>query len=209
MGRTGGIGRRMELVSMDPYFSDISIALYLQETSEGPAYLVHTYSAVEGAAERVEFAKRAMGALGAMERTPAGLLRFPCREGHEFPIKRLFLEACKIAPGESVEVRPMHVFDKKAGCQIAVRSLGGGVYQVHGEGEGERVDRRVRLIAGGLMKLGEMEPQESDRVTFSCGESHDSLVGLLLVRAPNVRAAFREQEAAATRGVLAAPSQQS
>ena len=43
---------------------------------------------------------------------------------------------------------------------------------------------------------------------FACGHDHDELVGLLLGRALNVRAAMREAEAAAARGVLAAPSAQ-
>ena len=37
---------------------------------------------------------------------------------------------------------------------------------------------------------------------------HGALIGLLLVRAPNVRAALREYEEVASRGTLAAPSQQ-
>ena len=48
----------------------------------------------------------------------------------------------------------------------------------------------------------------SGKVAFPCGHAHDALIGLLLKRAPNVRAVLREQEAALTRGVLAAPSQQ-
>jgi hypothetical protein len=193
---------------MDPHFSDISIALYRQETDEGTAYLIRTYSAVDGVAERIEFAKQAMATLGTMESTNSGLLRFPCHEGHGFSVKRLFLEACKIVPDSLVEVRPMDIFDKKADCQIVVSSLGKGVYKVHGEGKGKRVDSRVRLIIGGLMKLGEMEERGIGLVAFPCGRSHDSLVGLLLVRALNVRAVFREEEAGAARGVLAAPSQQ-
>ena len=78
------------------------------------------------------------------------------------------------------------------------------------DGEGRRADRRISTIAGGLMKLGEMDEVDGtlDKVAFPCGHSHDALLGLLLVRAPNVRAIVREQEMAATRGVLAAPSQQ-
>jgi hypothetical protein len=45
-------------------------------------------------------------------------------------------------------------------------------------------------------------------VSFPCGERHDALVGLLLVRAQNLRAALREEELTATRGILAAPSAQ-
>ena len=60
------------------------------------------------------------------------------------------------------------------------------------------------------MKLAEMDEVSGtlDQVVFPCGQVHDALVGLLLVRAPNVRAVLREQEAVASRGVLAAPSQQ-
>ena len=208
MGETLEIGRRIELVSMDLHYRDISIALYLQEGKEGPAYLVHTYSSLEGVQKRLEFAKEAMQELGGLEATGDGLLRFPCGEAHEVPIKRLFIEACKIDPSETAEARPMQIFDKKAGCNVMVTSPEKGVYEVKAEGVGERVDKRVELITGGLIKLGAMEDRRVDQVAFSCGHRHDSLVGLLLIRAPNVRAVIREQEAAASRGILAAPSQQ-
>ena len=49
---------------------------------------------------------------------------------------------------------------------------------------------------------------DGDQVRFPCGSDHHELIGLLMVRALNVRGALREQEAAAARGVLSAPSQQ-
>jgi hypothetical protein len=55
------------------------------------------------------------------------------------------------------------------------------------------------------MSKSETEPAQ---VAFACGQSHDALVGLLLVRALNVRAVLREEEVQATRGTLAAPSTQ-
>ena len=48
MSHTPFIGRRIELVSMDPHFHDISIGLYVQSRDGKPAYLVHTYSGKEG-----------------------------------------------------------------------------------------------------------------------------------------------------------------
>ena len=62
-------------------------------------------------------------------------------------------------------------------------------------------------MKNGLRKLAEMEDR-GDILAFSCGQSHDPLIGLLLPRALNVRATLREEEAAATRGVLVAPSAQ-
>ena len=60
------------------------------------------------------------------------------------------------------------------------------------------------------MKLAEVEADAADdtRVRFGCGADHDALVALLLPRAVNVRSALREQELAASRGVLLAPSAQ-
>ena len=72
------------------------------------------------------------------------------------------------------------------------------------------MERRVATIARGLIRLGEMEEvaDQPNQVRFGCGYSHDALIGLLLVRAPNVRTAMREVEAMASRGVLSAPSTQ-
>jgi hypothetical protein len=208
MGRTVDIGSRIELVPMDPHFHDISLALYRQERESGPEFLVHTYSGLEGASLRVESVRQAMIALGGMESTPDGLLCFPCGAAHELACKRLFLEACKLDPSQPYTARPLRVFDKKADCDIAVSSLGDGVYRVGAASTGKNVERRVSAIAGGLIKLGQMEDQAEDQVAFSCGQGHDPLVGLILVRAPNVRAVMREQEQSASRGVLSAPSQQ-
>lgn len=210
MGQTVDIGKRIELVPMDPHFHDITIALYQQGSDESPLFLVHTYSQMEGAQERIQFAIEAMTRLGNLVVTANGMLQFPCGSGHQLACRRAFLESCKLSPNDSVEPRPLQILDKKSGLTITVDSLGEGIYQVKTDGEGRRADRRISAIAGGLMKLGEMEEVDGtlDKVAFPCGDSHDALVGLLLVRAPNVRAIVREQEMAASRGVLAAPSQQ-
>ena len=49
MGKTIDLGRRIELVPMDPHFHNISIALYRQEAGDGPVFQVHSYSNQEGA----------------------------------------------------------------------------------------------------------------------------------------------------------------
>ena len=206
MARTVDVGSRIELVPMDPHFHDISIALCQQAHENGPEFLVHTYSGLSGAAQRIESVARSMVTLGGMELTASGRLRFPCGAEHALACKRLFIEACKLESSEAAAVRPLQIFDKKAACNIKVASLGDGAYQVAAEHEGQ--DRRVAAVAGGLIKLGQMEDQATDQVAFPCGLAHDALLGLLLVRAPNVRAVLREQEQSSTRGVLAAPSQQ-
>ena len=217
MRRVVDIGRRIELIPIDPHFHDITIGLYRQRTIDAttgknfPAFLVHTYSQVSGAVERIENVMQAMQTLGGMLRTPAGLLYFACNNAHEAACRRVFLEACKLTPNTLIEPRPLNILDKKSQLTITVDSIGKGAYRVTADGKGRGAARRISAIAGGLMKLGEMESSETDSkdtVAFACAQSHDALIGLLLMRAPNVRVVLREEEMGASRGVLTAPSQQ-
>jgi hypothetical protein len=212
MGETIDLGRRIELVPMDPHFHNISIALYRQDTSDGPVFQVQSYSNREGAGQRVEFVARAMALLGGLESVAGETrkLRFPCRAEHIFACRRVFLEACKLDPSQPVEPRPLQILDKKSNRTITVSSQGKGVYLLAADGEELDKASRIEAVANGLLKLGQMQigVSSGDSVIFSCGQAHDALVGLLLVRALNVRAVLREQEMTASRGVLSAPSAQ-
>ena len=197
---------------MDSHFHNISIALYQQDHDTGPELLVHTYSGIDGAQQRVAFVIRAMAALGAIEPSAhsAERLRFPCEAAHTLATKRLFLEACKAPPAEDVVPRPLTVFDKKSSANVTATSLGGGNYQLSTNGESQKAAQRRDAIAIGLVKLAELDwvDEENGKVAFSCGHPHDELVGLLLPRAVNVRSFLRQQEMAAARGQLLAPSAQ-
>ena len=204
------LGSRIELVSMDKHFHDITLGLYEQPSADGvPEYIVHSYAGYDGTADRIQFVMRAMQLIGGMEITPGGRLRFVCGDAHRAACRRLFIEASKLASDAPPEARPLSIHDKKADCEVSVSSLGAGAYRVSAESDDEAVGRRVKAIAGGLRKLGEMTDSDGDdAASFGCGAAHDALIGLLLVRAPNVRAVMREQDAAAAQGVLAAPSAQ-
>ena len=217
MRRIIDIGRRIELIPIDPHFHDITIGLYHQQIPDAttekdfPAFLVHTYSQIADATERIEEIGQTMQILGGMLKTLEGLLYFPCQNTHEAACRRVFLEACKLASNTHTEPRPLNILDKKSQLTITVDSTGNGIYRVSANGEGRGAARRISAIAGGLMKLGEMESVETDTndtVGFACGHSHDALIGLLLTRAPNVRVVLREDEMGVSRGVLSAPSQQ-
>jgi hypothetical protein len=209
MGLTIDLGRRIELVPMDSHFHDISVALYSQAHDQGPAYKIHTYSSIDGTDGRIGFLVEAMKTLGSMESIADDLLHFSCWSAHKFAVKRLFLEACKLDPNQPIQAKPPQIFDKKAECDMLVTGLGQGQYQISAATD-KKAESRISVITRGLAKLGEMDMKEGieNRAGFACGTPHDPLVSLLLVRAPNVRAAIREAEAAAVRGVLAAPSSQ-
>ncbi|MDP6709361.1 MAG: hypothetical protein QF893_23735 [Alphaproteobacteria bacterium] len=213
MAHIKDLGRRIELVSMDPHCHDISIGLYERSgPAGGPEFLVHTYSRHEDAAARIDAVTAAMAALGGMAAVDGDArgLRFPCGNEHRAAVKRIFLEACKLAPSADVVARPLTIHDKKSGLEIEAAHAGEGCYRLGAAGEAEGSERRVAAVTRGLMKLAEMQPvaDSYDSVAFDCGQAHDALVGLLLGRALNVRAAIREIEEAASRGMLAAPGAQ-
>lgn len=200
MAFTHDIGRRIELVSMDPHCGDITIGLYRQQNQ----YLIHTYSHSAGAAERLDFVARAMTVLGGMDLN-GGLLSYSCGDAHPIATRRLFLEACKLPNGADLMPRPMSIIDKKSGNEVTVASLGGGRYRVAGTDSA-----RLDAIVNGFRKLAEVIPGAtgSAEFTFPCQSPHDGLIGLLLPRALNVRQVIREEEAAASKGMLVAPSAQ-
>src|SRR5262249_3188114 len=128
MDHIAELGRRIELVPMDPHCHDITLALY---EIDGPAYRVHSYSRPSGTADRVAFVTEAMKVLGGMEGDPgAAALCFPCGAAHRLACRRLFLEACKLATGAVLTPRPLSVTDRKTGRTIDVVGEGGGAYGV-------------------------------------------------------------------------------
>lgn len=211
MATIADLGTRIELVSMDRHFHDISIALYEQERDGATVALVHTYSSKGGVSGRLESVVDSMTALGGLERVRSQELavQFACGAWHRAAARRAFLEACKIALGGPTEARPLEAEDGRRGQHIRIESEGSGRYRIHAEGADDEAKSRAPAIARGLAKLAEVRLDEDDTtVVFECGEDHDEIVGLLLVRALNLRATLREEEAASSRGVLAAPSAQ-
>src|SRR5690349_5293628 len=84
MNHVADLGRRIELVPMDPHCHDITLALY-ETGGVAPAFRVHSYSMRSGAAERVAFVTEAMKVLGDMESVPgtSTLVRFRCGAEHK------------------------------------------------------------------------------------------------------------------------------
>lgn len=195
---------------MDPHCGDITLALYRAEEADGPVGLVHTYSGAPQARARTEWLAQAMQVLGGLE--PAGenaaCLRFPCRTWHALAAKRLFLETAKLDPAQPVQPRPLEVPDTRTAQTIRIEPLGSGRYGVRAEANGDEAPSRAPAIAAALAKLAELETGDGEVVAFPCGHDHHALVAVMLTRAQNLRAALREEEMQASRGVLVAPSAQ-
>ena len=212
MGQTLELGRRVELLSMDPHCHDISLGLYRQENGDKSVYLVHTYNAHADAKSRVEAIQSGLVEMAGMVLTGdnSEFLAFPCGQRHEKAVRRTFLEVCKHPSSEIGDSLPLVRRDKKAECELTIQLEGAGTYRVTAPEDAEMGARRCQAVARGFSKLCEMLVDESDasRVSFDCGCNHDQLMGSLFFRAQNVRSALKDDELSAARGTLAAPGNQ-
>lgn len=204
------LGRRVELVSMDPRGGDISIGLYVSEDAAGPLATVHSYSSRPGTPARLAEIAAAMCALGGLDPAGPAQVRFACGTWHNAAARRLFIEAARHDPATPATPGPLELDDARTDQRISVRHAGGGAYRVAAQGASEQTPSRAPAIARAMAKLAELDiaPGEETRVSFACGTRHDELVGLLLARAQNLRQVLREEEQQSTRGVMAAPSAQ-
>ena len=192
---------------MDRHCADITVALYL--LSDGTSAVVHSYATKPDVAERLAWIAQAMRRIGGMI-GEARTVSYPCAAWHDRAARRTFLEACKLDPAQPIVARPSTVADPRTNQTMTVAPLGTGAYRVTAVADDPAAASRAPAVAAGLAKLADLDHDPGDEtvVRFSCGASHDELVALLLPRAINVRAALREQEMAASRGVLVAPSAQ-
>lgn len=192
---------------MDRHCADITLALYAADGDL--AGVVHSYSGNPAVATRLAWIAAAMREIGGMEGSGT-TVSFPCGEWHERAARRLFLEACKLDPTQPVSTRPLEVFDTRTNQAVTAESLGAGAWRVTSVATDPGATSRASAVAAGLAKLTDIEvdPDDDSLIRFPCGAAHDRLVGVLLPRAINVRAALREQEESAGRGVLVAPSAQ-
>jgi hypothetical protein len=207
MAQTLDLGQRVELLSMDPNFHDITLALYQREQDGNTLYLVHSYSSMDGSATRVKFVNDTMVTLGGLIGGADGLARFPCDNEHVKACRRLFLAACKLESGDEVTPRGLEIFDRKSDRNVSVHALGDGRYQMVADGDDAGAKKRLKRLAKNLVKIAalEIDADHANVVAFPCGQDHHELMGLLLFIVVNMRASMADDE---PRGFLAAPSQQ-
>lgn len=201
------LDRRIELVSMDRFCDQITVALYAAEGTN--AGVVHSYSGRPDVPARLAWLAGAMREIGGMGGSGV-TVTFPCGTWHERAARRIFLVACKLDPSAPITVCPLQVYDTRTNQAVAAEALGAGAWRITSIATDQVAASRAAAVAAGLAKLADVEVHLANDtvIEFPCGAPHDRLVGLLLPRAINVRAALREQEMAASRGVLVAPSAQ-
>ncbi len=196
-------GPCVELVPVDPHFHHITVALYAKDGT----CTVWTFSQKPGAQDRVEQVRDqlvAQGGLAPVDGT-SNQAKFPCGYFHRRAVKFLLARAVGQRPGQSPAGGRMSIGDTRSPLTLIVegrQEKSGWVYQVSGEGEAPNVPARLRMVAAGFVRYGEMEKVSDTEVTFPCGRRHDELVRLLLPYSRNVTAVESMIEAEARRGQM-------
>ncbi len=196
-------GSCVELVPVDPHFHQISLGLYVRDGT----YTVWTFSQKPGAQDRVEQVRDqlvAQGGLAPVEGTH-NRARFLCGYFHRRAVKFLMSRAVSWKPGQAPAEGRLSVADTRSALTLIVEGRpekAGWVYQVSGEGEAPNLPARLRMVASGFVRYGEMEKVSDTEVTVPCGSRHDELMRLLLPYSRNVSAAESMMEAEAQRGQM-------
>lgn len=189
------LGNCIELISMDPHFSDISVGLFVKDRT----LTVWSYSTIPGTDVRIEKIRDRCIALGDLEPVPGTTNQALVPAGDILiqPMKFMFREAVEKDPGQ-LPSGPMEAPDNKSTLIFTVEGKeqdGAYVYTVTARGESARPESRVRATVGGFMRYGGCERVTPDSFRFPDGQRHDGFVRLLLPYARNVSAVERMLEA--------------
>ena len=196
-------GKCLEIVPIDPHFHDITVGLYVKDTT----CTVWTFSHTPGAQDRLGQIRDQMSVLGGLLPVAEthNQLEFPCGYLHLRPLKFLLTQAV----GKSPDYRPasddLSIQDTKTKLMLNVfgsQGPSGWTYQVSGEGEAPNVPMRLKAVVAGFVRYGEMEKAGDEEVAFPCGQRHDQLLKVLLPYSRNVSSVESMMEEEALRGQM-------
>ncbi len=196
-------GRCIELVPLDPHFQDISVALYEKDG----IVTVWTYSQKPGVPGRIEQIRDQLIRLGGMEAVPEthNQARFPCGPILSRPVKFLAMQAVEKPADFSHGDGDIAVKDLKSSLilKLVPKEVDGSwVYEVTADGEDKRKVQRLRAVASGMVRYGEMETVGPTEVAFPEGCRNDSMARLLLPYARNVNKVEDMLDESAMRGQM-------
>ena len=180
-------GKCIELVSMDKYYNNISIGLYLKDD----VFTVWSFDSSKGSKDRIKQIRDQLVKLGDM--IPVGesdnQVKFECSNIHERPIKFLLNQAVGKAPDYSPPSDILTIKDSKSDLHIFVEKNNDAninSYRVIVKGEARNPAMRLRMIVAGFIKYGEMQKISDDVIAFPCNQFHDGLIRVLLPYSRNI-----------------------
>ena len=186
------IGSCSELISIDPYFKDISVGLY----EKNGIYTVWSFSKVSGVSNRISEIRDQLVNLGGM---------VPVRELYDRPVKFLI----KLAVEKPSDYRhpdgQIRIKDLRSPLTLIINSHdenGKRIYEVTTEGEFKNPELRKRATVQGFIRYGEMEKIDNTKVMFNGGYRRDELIRIILPYARNITGTQDMLDADSMRGQM-------
>ena len=184
-------GRCIELISMDPFFNEITIGLFFNE----PNITVFSYSKLDGVSGRLnQIRDRIVDVSGALpnEANPhqapfkCGMEGGCCSAPLRFALKEAVTKDRELDLSQGIICK-----DLRSNMMIKVNyeeNSNGKIYTVSGDDNAEKPIIRYRAITNGLIKYGGFERIDNFSFRLSCNERNDKIVNLLLPLARNISA---------------------
>ena len=180
-------GRCVELISMDKYYENISIGLYLKDE----IFTIWSFNNSKGVPDRIKQIRDQLINLGDMlpVNNSANQVKFKCGNIHERPVKFLLAQAVGKAPDYSPPTKELKIKDSKSDLDIFIKTQQdseSNSYTVDVVGEYKNPTMRLRMIVAGFIKYGEMDKISSNEIVFTCKHRHDGLMRVLLPYSRNI-----------------------
>ena len=184
-------GSCIELISMDPFFKDITVGLFFKE----PNITVYSYSTLDGVSERLaEIRDRIVSVSGALpSKDNPHQASFPCsmKAGCCSSPLRFVLKEAVTKDRELDVTNGINCKDLRSEMMINVNfelKSSDNVYTVSGDDNTEKPIIRYRAITNGLIKYGGFERIDNFSFKLKCNQRNDKIVNLLLPLARNISA---------------------
>ena len=187
--RVKDLGNCIELVSIDPYFHQVSVGLFIKSG----VLTVFSYSNKPGIQDRLEQIRNRCVELGDVEAVEGthDQLRLISDLYLDRALRFMFIAAVEKDPNLAIPTGKISAPDTKTKLTFVITGTeesGRYVYTISTEGEAERAEMRIRAAVGGFIKYSNCERVDKDKFSFEDGRKYDKFARLILPLARNVSA---------------------
>ena len=189
------LGHCIELVSLDPYFNEVSVGLFAKES----VLTISSYSVLNGIEDRIEQIRDRCAQLGDVEPVEGTTdqLRLISDLYLDRALRFMFIAAVEKDPSLELPAGRITAPDTKTKLTFVLEGSmedGKYVYSVSAEGQAERAEMRVRAVVGGFIRYSDCERVDKNKFSFPDGKKYDNFARLILPLARNVSAVEAQME---------------
>lgn len=189
------LGSCIELVSLDPYFHNVSVGLFIKDG----VMTISSFSKIDGIEARIEKIRDRCLQLGDVEvvEGTTDQLRLISDLQLDRALKFMFTIAVEKDTSAEAPSGRITAPDTKTKLLFVLDGAeldGKYVYTVSTEGESDRANMRIRAAVGGFIRYSDCERIDKDKFAFPDGKQYDKFARLILPLARNVSAVEAQLE---------------